>query len=127
MAYVTKRGRELPDLEPPWLEPVPHLGLWAAVRGLADQSSPVIPTLLLVGVVVGAFVHDRASLARSATIGAAVSVLWGVALGIADSSIATFFGGVVFAVANAVAGTALSASVRRMAREAVGTRHTTSS
>ncbi|HET6951648.1 MAG TPA: hypothetical protein VFI47_14800 [Acidimicrobiales bacterium] len=87
----------------------------------------MIPTLLLVGVVVGAFVHDRASLARSATIGAAVSVLWGVAVGMADGSIATFFGGVVFAVANVVAGTVLSASVRRLARQAVGTRHTTSS
>ena len=87
----------------------------------------MIPTLLLVGVVAGVFVHDRASLARSATIGAAVSVLWGVAVGTADGSIATFFSGVVFAVANVVAGTVLSASVRRLARVAIGTRHTTSS
>lgn len=87
----------------------------------------MIPTLLLVGLVVGAFVHDRASLVRSATIGAAVSVLWGVGVGVADGSIATFLGGVAFAVANVVAGTVLSASVRRLAREAVATRHTTSS
>jgi predicted Co/Zn/Cd cation transporter (cation efflux family) len=85
----------------------------------------VIPTLLLVGLVVGAFVHDRASFVRSAALGAAVSVLWGIGVGLADGSIATFFGGVVFAVANVVVGTVLSASFRRLASVAVGTRHTT--
>jgi len=87
----------------------------------------VIPTLLLVGLVVGAFVHDRASLVRSAAVDAAVSVLWGVGVGLANGSIATFFGGVVLAVANVVVGTTVSASVRTLASAAVGTRHTTSS
>ncbi len=85
----------------------------------------MIPTLLLIGLVVGAFIHDRASLVRSAAVDAAVSVLWGIGVGLADGSIATFFGGVLFAVANVVVGTVLSASVRTLASVAVGARHTT--
>jgi predicted Co/Zn/Cd cation transporter (cation efflux family) len=84
----------------------------------------VIPTLLLVGLVVGAFVHDRASLVRSAIIGATVSVLWGLGVGVANGSVVTFFGGVAFALANVLAGTVLSAGVRSIASRTVATPRT---
>ncbi len=85
----------------------------------------MIPTLLLVGLVVGAFVRDRATVVRSAVIGAVVSLLWGVGVGVADGSIETFVGGAVVALANVLAGISLSAGVRRVATLSVGERHRT--
>ena len=83
----------------------------------------MIPTLLLVGLVVGAFVHDRATVMRAAVIGAVISLLWGVGVGVADDSIETVVGGTVVALANVLVGTALSVCVRRLASLFVGERH----
>jgi hypothetical protein len=83
----------------------------------------VIPTLLLVGLVVGAFVHDRISLVRCAGIGIAASTLWGIGVGVAEASIATFFAGAALALANVLAGTALSACLRSVGSLALGKRH----
>jgi undecaprenyl pyrophosphate phosphatase UppP len=38
----------------------------------------VIPTLLVVAVVLGLLIHDRASLWRSVAVGAALAMVWGI-------------------------------------------------
>lgn len=86
----------------------------------------MIPTLLLVGLVIGAFIHDRTSLLRSAAIGAAASTCWGIGVGMSNGSIATFVGGVALALANVLVGSALSGCLRGLGRQAVGTRDPTS-
>jgi TRAP-type mannitol/chloroaromatic compound transport system permease large subunit len=53
----------------------------------------VIPTLLLVALVLGTLIHDRASLRRSVAVGAAISVLWGGVVGAGDASATTAAGG----------------------------------
>ena len=80
----------------------------------------MIPTVLLIGMAIGAFVHDRATFVRSAVIGAVVSVLWGVVVGVADGSVATFVGGAALALAIVFVGSDLSACVRRVASLFVG-------
>ena len=92
---------------------------------MADRSRRLIPTLLLVGLVGGAFVHDRATVVRSAVVGTVVSLLWGVGVGVADGSTETFVSGAALALANVLVGTALSACVRRVASLSVGERHST--
>jgi hypothetical protein len=72
----------------------------------------VIPTLLLVGFAVGILVHDRVSLRRSIAVGAAVSVLWGVVVGVADASTTTAVGGTALGLANVVVGAAVGKAVR---------------
>lgn len=69
----------------------------------------MIPTLLLVGLVVGAFVHDRPSSGRSVVVAVAVSLLWGVGVGVSNRSPATFVGGTGLAFANVVIGAVVAA------------------
>ncbi len=69
----------------------------------------MIPTLLLVGLVVGAFVHDWASLGRSTVAGIVVSILWGVGVG-------AIFGGTAFALANVLVGAAIATATRSLLR-----------
>jgi len=72
----------------------------------------MIPNLLLVGLVAGAFVHDRTSLVRWAAVGGAASALWGIAVGVTAGSIATFWGGTALGMANFLVGSAPSAGLR---------------
>jgi hypothetical protein len=72
----------------------------------------VIPTLLLVGLAVGIVIHDRVSLRRYVAVGAAVSVVWGVVVGVADASAATAVGGTALGLANVVVGAAVGTAVR---------------
>jgi hypothetical protein len=72
----------------------------------------MIPTLLLVGLVVGLFVHDRSSLVRSSLLGLTAALLWGLGAGVANGSIKTFVGGAVLALANLVVGAGFAASLR---------------
>jgi hypothetical protein len=71
----------------------------------------VIPTLVLVGLALGVLIHDGASLRRSIAVGAAVSVLWGVAVGVAAANALTTVGGVSLGLANVVVGAAIGAAV----------------
>jgi hypothetical protein len=74
----------------------------------------MIPTMLLVGLVLGALVHDRASLERSLLATVVACLLWGVVVGVADGSLATFAGGTVIALANVAVGGAAGAAARRL-------------
>jgi hypothetical protein len=76
----------------------------------------MIPTLLVVGLAVGIAVHDRVSLRRSLVIGAAVTVLWGIVIGVGDRSLSTFFGAAVLGLANIVVGAVLGAGTRNAFR-----------
>ncbi len=71
----------------------------------------MIPTLLLVGLVIGLFVHDRTSLVRSSLLGLTAALLWGLGVGVANGSIKTFVGGTVLALANLLVGAAFPASL----------------
>lgn len=92
----------------------------------------MIPTLLLIGIVVGAILTHRATLRLRdpnralgplVVLGAALSVSWGVAIGIADGSAATIAGGVALAALNAAVGTAAGTALGRLtARAAVARR-----
>ena len=53
----------------------------------------MIPSLLLVALVLGTLIHDRASLRRSVAVGAAISLFWGVVVGVGDASATTAAGG----------------------------------
>jgi hypothetical protein len=85
----------------------------------------MIPTLLLVGLVIGLFVHDRTSLVRSSLLGLTAALLWGLGVGVANGSIKTFVGGTVLALANLLVGAAFPASLRNIWRLFAGKRHTT--
>lgn len=84
----------------------------------------MIPTLLLVGLAVGLFVHDRSSLVRSSLLGLTAALLWGLGVGVANGS-KTFVGGAVLALANLVVGAAFPASLRNIWRLFAGKPHTT--
>lgn len=75
----------------------------------------MIPTLLAVGLVFGAFVHDRRSAVLVATVVVVVSVAWGVTVGVADGQLATVFGGAALGVGNLAVGVPVAASIRRIA------------
>lgn len=72
----------------------------------------MIPSLLVVALVLGLLIHDRASLWRSVAVGAALAVLWGIVVGVDDASATTAAGGLALGLANVVVGAALGASVR---------------
>jgi len=55
----------------------------------------VIPTLVVSGLLVGGFVHDRESVAGSFALVVAAGLLWGVMIGLANASVTTFLGGTV--------------------------------
>lgn len=84
----------------------------------------MIPTLLLLGLVMGAFVHDRRSLVRTSVLGMTAAVLWGVGVGVMDGSVKTFLGGSVLALANLLVGAAISTSLRNISRLVAGKRRT---
>lgn len=72
----------------------------------------MIPTLLVVAVVLGLSVNDRASLWRSVAVGAALAVVWGIVVGVGDTSATTAAGGAALGLANVVVGGAAGAAVR---------------
>jgi hypothetical protein len=84
----------------------------------------MIPTLLLVSLVVGLFVHDRTSIVRSSLLGLTAALLWGLGVGVANGSINTFVGGAVLALANVVVGAAFPAALRNIWRLFAGKPHT---
>lgn len=78
----------------------------------------MIPTMLLVGLVVGGLVHDRRSLTRSWVIGAVASLLWGILVGVGTSSLLVAVGGPFLGIVNvavgAVVGSGLGTACRAM-------------
>jgi hypothetical protein len=76
----------------------------------------VTPTMLLVGLVVGAFVHDDRSLNRSFILGAGASVLWGFVVGVATSSLLNVVGGTAFGLVNVAAGAFVGWGLRSVFR-----------
>ena len=72
----------------------------------------MIPTLLVVAVVLGLSVPDRASLWRSVAVGAVLAVVWGIVVGVGDTSATTAAGGAALGLANVVVGVAAGAAVR---------------
>lgn len=64
----------------------------------------MIPTMMLVGFVVGALVHDDRSLVRSLILGVGSSVLWGIVVAVGASSLIVFVGGTGLGLANVAVG-----------------------
>jgi hypothetical protein len=60
--------------------------------------------MLLAGLGVGAMVHDRRSLGRSLLLGAGASLLWGIVVAFAASSLVVVLGGTALAVINVAVG-----------------------
>ena len=81
----------------------------------ADRCGPVIPALLVLGLVLGAFVHDRGSEMLAATVVVAVSMAWGITVGVADDQLASMVGGAALGVGNLTLGVLVAASVRNIA------------
>ena len=71
----------------------------------------MLPTQILAGLIAGAFIRGRQSTKLASAYGVALSVLWGVVVGIGESSGVVFVGGFMVALANFVVGTAVSAGV----------------
>ena len=76
----------------------------------------MIPTLLLVGLVVGALVHDRASFVWCSTVLVVLAFAWGIVVGAADAAVSTFVGGTAIAFANLATAASISALVRNTRR-----------
>ncbi len=72
----------------------------------------MIPTMLLAGLCFGALVHDGRSLTRSLMLGAVVSVLWGILVGIYASSLIVAAGGTALAVINVALGALIGWGLR---------------
>lgn len=89
-----------------------HPGVHAYCVPGSFLEDVVIPTLLVLGLVVGTLIHDRVSLWRSVAAGTTVSVLWGVVVGVAEVSAATAAGGAALGLANVLVGAAVGAAAR---------------
>jgi hypothetical protein len=76
----------------------------------------VIPTMLLVGLAVGALVHDARTLHRSLMLGAGVSVLWGIVVGLGASSLIVVVGGTALGLANVAVGALVGWGLRSTLR-----------
>ncbi len=72
----------------------------------------MIPTLLILGLVIGLLIHDRVSFRRAVAAGVAASLLWGVAVLAGDAEAGSAAGGVVLALANTAVGVAVGATTR---------------
>lgn len=78
----------------------------------------MIPTLLLVGFVLGAFVHDRRSAWRVTAVVVVGACVWGIAIGVADGDLKTMFAAVALGLGNLIVGALISASIRGFAQRA---------
>lgn len=71
----------------------------------------MLPTQILAGLIAGAFMRDRRSVRLPSAYGVALSVLWGIVVGIGESSGVVFVGGFFLALANFVVGAVVSAGI----------------
>jgi len=83
----------------------------------------MIPTLLVVGLVLGGLIHDRTSFVRCSAVLLAGALVWALWVGIADGEVSTFVGGAVVAFANLTVGASISALIRNARRWFAG-KHT---
>jgi hypothetical protein len=72
--------------------------------------------MLLVGLVVGALVHDDRSLGRSLILVAGASVLWGLVVGVGESSLLLVVGATPFGLVNVAAGAFVGWGLRSVLR-----------
>lgn len=70
----------------------------------------MVPLALLVGLVAGVAVRLRVAIA----VGAVASLLWGLVVGVGDSSVTTFLAGTGLAFANFAVGLPLGVLARRI-------------
>ncbi len=75
----------------------------------------MIPTLLLVGLLAGGFLAEQRRL-RLAVVGAAVSLSWGLAVGLTAASLSTFVGGTALGALNVAVGVVVGAGIRKLFR-----------
>ena len=83
---------------------------------LTHWGCPVIPTLLLLGLVVGAFVHDPRSALRGASILVVVAISWGIVVGVAAGDLGIMLGGAALGLGNLVVGALVAASIGSVVR-----------
>ena len=75
-----------------------------------------MPTMLLVGLVLGALVHDDRSHRRSVMLGAGASVTWGIVVGVGASSLGAVVGGTALGLVNVIVGALVGWGLRSAAR-----------
>lgn len=79
----------------------------------------MIPTLLVLGLLLGAFVHDRTSASRVSAAVLVFAIAWGIVIGIADDDLSTAVGGAAVGLANLAAGSLAAAALRSLARRII--------
>jgi hypothetical protein len=72
--------------------------------------------MLLVGLIVGALVHDDRSLNRSFILAAGASALWGIVVGVGASNMAVVIGGTAVGLVNVAAGAVVGWGLRSVMR-----------
>ena len=80
----------------------------------------MIPTLLVVGLVLGGLIHHRKSFVWASTVLVTMAVVWGVGVGIADGTMSALVGGAGLAFVNLTAGASVSALIRNARRWCAG-------
>jgi hypothetical protein len=78
------------------------------------------PTLLLLGLVAGAFVHDRRSALSVAAIVVVLAISWGIVVGVAAGDLEPVVGGAALGLGNLVVGALVTASIGGVVRR-IGT------
>ncbi len=86
----------------------------------------MIPTLLLVGLVLGGLIHARTSFLRCSTVLVVVALAWGSGVGSADGAVVTFVGGAAIAFVNLTTAASISALARNGRRWFAGENAATS-
>ena len=76
----------------------------------------MIPALLLIGLVLGGFVHDRRGALIAGVVAIALSLGWGTLIGVADGAVATAVAASLLGFANLLVGATVTASIRLVAR-----------
>jgi len=79
----------------------------------------LIPTLLVVGIVLGVLSQRRLPFRPAVVALIAAALLWGLAVGIASGSLFIFFGGTGLALVNLIVGAVAGASVMNATRRLV--------
>ena len=72
----------------------------------------MIPTVILIGLLLGLLVRDDRSLVSSVAGAGFVALVWAVLVGVSDSSFGTAIGGGALAVVNAGVGGAVGVAIR---------------
>jgi len=71
----------------------------------------MIPSLLLLGLVLGGFARHRESASLAVAVGGAAALIWGIGVGASDREVSTFLVGTLTALPNLLFGAATAASL----------------